>query len=276
MAVTFNEQTIKAQERTRKPGAGMWRGISTLWLKQMRKFFTSSMELGSTLFMPVLWMVIFGVCMGTTASNLALGYIAFITPGVILLTCSSAAVMGGSILLQEYLNGTLKEYLIAPVPRLSILLGTISSSLSKAMLQAFIILVMSLLLGAVLILNPLYLVLGLALVALFSLGFIGVAVIFACRARRMESYHSLIITLNLPLLFLSNALYPLDKVPEIVRILAYFNPVTYSVDALRFFFYGTPPEIGLGIDIAVLLGFVGVTLWLSYRYFQKLVGRMAG
>lgn len=272
---TALKTTAGATGRTRR-STGLVRGVYTLWLKQMYKFFGSSMEIGSTLFVPVLWMLLFGVCMGTTAGNLGLGYIAFITPGVMLLTGLTAAALGGSTLLQEKLNGALKEYLIAPLPRLAILLGTLAGSLTKAVGQAVVIWLMSLLLGAGLIFNPLTLLVGLLLVALYSLGFAGIAVALAGRSSRMEAFHSIIMIMNMPLLFLSNALYPLQSMPEIVRFLAYFNPTTYAVDAMRYLFYGANPEIGLWLDFAVVGAFVALGLWLSQRSFNKLMVKITG
>lgn len=269
-------KSSQAKTVATRRSTGLARGVYTLWLKQMHKFFSSSMEVGSTLFVPVLWMLLFGVCMGTTANNLALGYISFITPGVMLLTGLTAAALGGSTLLQENLSGALKEYLVAPVPRLAILLGTLAGSLTKAIGQAVIIWLMSLLLGAALILNPLNILAGLSIVLLYSLGFAGIAVALACRAKRMEAFHSIIMIMNMPMLFLSNALYPLQNMPEIIRFLAYFNPTTYAVDALRYLFYGAQPEIGLLADFGVVLLFVAVSLWFSRRAFQRLLLQVAG
>jgi ABC-2 type transport system permease protein len=262
------------------PKTGTWRGMATgvytLWLKHMRKFLSSSMEIGGTLSTPILWMPLFGLSMGgmmneTKTTDFGIPYIAYITPGIILLTGLTAAVLGGSTLLMERVNGVIKEYLVAPIPRLAVLLGTIASGITKAMLQSIIVLVLGLFLGATLIANPLAILAGLVLVAVFSLGFVGIAAAVASKAKGMESYHALIAVLNLPLLFLSNALYPLDKVPAIIHVLALFNPTTYAVDATRALFYNARTEIGVWIDVPVLLVFMVLGVWYGYRSFQKSV-----
>lgn len=269
--------------RLEKAGAldGMATGIYTLWLKHMRKFLSSSMELGGTLATPILWMLLFGLSMDGMVRemknvNLGIGYVAYITPGVMLLTGLTAAVLGGSTLLMERVNGVIKEYLVAPIPRLAVLLGTIASGLTKAVLQALVVLVLGIFLGAALIFNPLTILLGLVVVAVYSLGFVGIAAAVASKAKGMESYHALIAVLNLPVLFVSNALYPLEKVPMIIKVLAYLNPTTYAVDATRNLFYGAQTEIGLLIDLPVLLAFMVLGVWYGFHNFQKSVANPAG
>ncbi len=263
------------------PLNGMVAGIYTLWLKHMRKFLSSSMEIGGTIATPILWMLLFGLSMDgmvreQRTSTLPIGYQAYITPGIMLLTGLTAAVLGGSTLLMERVNGVIKEYLVAPIPRLAVLLGTIASGLTKAVLQSLIVLLLSLILGAALIFNPLTILAGIALVAVYSLGFVGIAAAVASKAKGMESYHALIALLNLPVLFVSNALYPLDKIPAIIRFLSFFNPTTYAVDAIRHLFYGAPTEIGLWIDVPILLGFMVLGVWFGFRNFQRSVANPAG
>ncbi len=260
---------------------GMLVGIYTLWLKHMRKFWKSSMEIGGTLATPVLWMLLFGLCMEGMVTNFrelktGVSYQTFIAPGIMLLTSLTAAVLGGATLLIERINGVIKEYLVAPIPRLAVLLGTMASGLTKALLQAAIVLVASLLLGSKLVANLPEFLIGVLLVAAFSLGFVGIAAAFACQAKNMESYHTLIMVMNLPVLFLSNALYPLQEMPTSIRIFAYLNPTTYAADAIRHLFFGVKIEIGLWIDVPVLLAFMVLGIWYGYRSFQRKVANPAG
>src|SRR3954470_17293648 len=82
---------------------GLLSGIFTLWLKHMRKFRSSPVEILFTLMTPVLWMAFFGVCMTgmVLEANVGMGYLAFITPGVMFLTGLTAAILGGTTLLLE-------------------------------------------------------------------------------------------------------------------------------------------------------------------------------
>lgn len=251
---------------------GLGTGIYTLWLKHMQKFFGSSMEIAATLFTPAMWMLLFGVCMESMVQGAGdPSYQLFITPGVMLLTGLSAAIFGGATILLERLNGVMKEYLVAPIPRISILLGTLASGLTKALLQCLVVIWLGFFLDAALRLNPPALLAGLGIVAMYSVGFVGIAAAVACKAKNVESYHSLILLLNLPVFFLSNALYPLDKIPGIFRVVAMINPTTYAVDATRFLLYGLPTEIGLWIDLPLLLAFMVFGVWFAYRNFRQVL-----
>jgi ABC-2 type transport system permease protein len=280
MSTTIREQTVGiATEKSNGALNGMATGVYTLWLKHMRKFWSSSMEIGGTLAMPILWMLLFGVSMQTlvpsSVTGTRIGYEAFITPGVMLLTSLSAAILGGTTLLTERVNGIVKEYMVAPIPRLAILLGTMASSLTKALLQSLVVLLLGLLLEPALIFNLTSLVIGLGVVIIYSLGFVGIAAAVASKAKSMESYHSLIMILNLPVLFLSNALYPLEAMPLTIKVLAYLNPTTYAIDAIRYLFYGAKLEIGLWIDLPVLLIFMVGAIWYGYRNFQRMISNPA-
>ena len=81
--------------------------------------------------------------------------------------------------------------------------------------------------------NPLGWLGGLVLVAGFGLGFSGIALGMASSTDNPGAYHSMIMLLNLPLLFLSNALYPLSSMPTWMRIGSYINPTTYVIDGVR-------------------------------------------
>lgn len=272
--VLKTQQGLKSSSRKTSNWSGMATGVYVLWLKQMRKFTSSSMEIVGTLSIPLLWMLLFGVCMNgaiTGVTGSSIGYTAYITPGVMLLTSLTAAVLSGATLLNERLNGILKEYLVAPIPRLAVLLGTLVSGLTKAMLQAAVVLVLGVVLDGSLVLRLSSIVAGLVVIAIFSIGFVGVASAFASRAREMEGYHALIMILNLPVLFISNALYPLDKIPLLIKTLAFFNPTTYAVDAARHFFYGVSTEIGLWIDFPVLLTFMVIGVWFGFFCFKQSV-----
>ena len=117
----------------------------TLWSKHMRKSITSPDEAIGMLLQPILWVVLFGVGMGSLLGVASPGgeefYITFMLPGIIALTALGGAIGGGTEWLNERLQGIVKEYLAAPIPRMSILLGNAFSSMTKSLLQAVIIMI---------------------------------------------------------------------------------------------------------------------------------------
>jgi len=259
---------------------GLWTGVQALWLKHMLKFVSSSMEITGTLGLPILWMFFFGLAMHGMVSqmktmNINIDYLSYITPGVVMLTALSAAILGGSTLLMERVNGVIKEYMVAPIPRLAVLLGTMSSAITKALLQSVIILVLGAILGGGLNWNVLALLAGLLITVVYAMGFVGIAAALASKAKGMEGYHSIIMIFNLPLMFTSNALYPISELPAFIKVLCYLNPTTYAVDATRQLWFGGTSEVGMWIDLPVLLVFMVVCVWFGYRIFQKSVANPA-
>src|SRR5215216_5325477 len=140
---------------------------ATIWSKHMIKFFHNREELGGLLLQPILWVALFGVGMGALVGSVGgSDYMSFMLPGILALTALGGAVGGGMALLDERLRGVLKEYLAAPIPRLSILLGNAASTVTKALFQAAIILLVGALMGAYITPNPLG---WLALIVLLTL-----------------------------------------------------------------------------------------------------------
>lgn len=235
------------------------------------------MEIGGTLGWPILWVVTFGLGMERVVDvgMLAPGgtmpsYLAFITPGILALTALSGAVNSGMTLLEEKFKGILKEYFVAPIPRLSILLAATGSGLVKTVLQSLIILIAALLLGTRLTGGPIGMVGALCFLLLYVFAFVGFSNGVAARSQSIGSYHMLLFVLNLPLLFLSNALYPLDAMPLWMRICSYLNPTTYVVDGLRHSLFGAG-ELPVLLSLAVLVGFAWLCNWYGLRSFQRLL-----
>jgi ABC-2 type transport system permease protein len=181
-----------------------------LWNKHMRKSMTSPEEAIGMLIQPVLWVVLFGVGMGRLLESTTPGgedsYVTFMLPGIIALTALGGAIGGGTEWLNERIQGIVREYLAAPIPRMSILFGNALSAMTKSLFQAVVIMIVGVLIGAELSDSPLGWLGGLLLVAGYGLGFSGIAIAVASKTDSPGGYHMLIFMLNLPLLFLSNEL----------------------------------------------------------------------
>jgi len=246
-----------------------------LWDKHMRKFLRSRFELVASLAIPLLLMGLFGVTMSRVMIHFQgdLNYIAYITPGVIAFTALTACILGGATLLSERMNGAIKEYLVAPIPRLAVLVAAMGSGTAKATIESCVIVLVAMALGV----RPGgggligWLVVIVAFL-LFTLGFAAVTVAAAAGAHTSEAYHSSVTLLNVPLLFGSNALYPLMSMPLWLRILAYCNPTTYFIDALLNGWYGHPSQFGVALDLGLLLVFALLALGLAERIFRRSVG----
>ncbi len=244
----------------------------TIWSKHMQKFFRNREELGGLLIQPMLWVALFGLGMGALVGQISgTNYLTFILPGILAVTALGGAAGGGMALLDERLRGILKEYLVAPIPRISILMGSAASTTTKALFQVVIILVLGALLGGGVSLNPLR-ILGLfVLITLFTIGFAGLALSVATRSSSIMGYHGMLFLFNLPMLFASNALYPLGELPRWMQIVSLLNPTTYLIDASRALAFGSAPTINPWLSLLVISLLAVGGMWLALVSFRRTI-----
>src|SRR5262245_17079930 len=121
----------------------------TIWSKHMAKFIRNGEESVGLALQSVLWVVLFGVGMRSMVGQVdGSDYMSFVLPGIIALSALGGAAGGGMLMLDERLRGIIKEYLVAPIPRLSILLGNAASTATKSLFQALVMLVVGIAMGA--------------------------------------------------------------------------------------------------------------------------------
>lgn len=253
--------------------------ILTLWSRHMTKFMRNTQEAFGMLIQPVLWVVLFGVGMGSLLGENVPGgqefYTTFMLPGIVALTAAGGAIAGGSTWLNERINGIVKEYLAAPIPRMSILLGNALSIVTKGLIQALIIVIVGIFIGAKVNPNPLSWIGGLFLITGFTFGFAGIALAFGSSAGNMGAYHAMIMLFNLPLLFLSNALYPLGTMPIWMRVASMINPTTYVVTGLRYMMIEDMTSVNYLDGIPIWLCFLAIAVFAAlglmwgYRSFKR-------
>ena len=249
---------------------------STIWNRHMRKFLMNGEELFGTMIQPILWVALFGLGMkgvvGLSGASDSGNYVGFMLPGIVALSAMGGAIGGGMTWLDERVRGILKEYLVAPVPRASILLGNAGSTVSKAIVQAIVIFLVGTLIGASPSGGLLDWLIAAGLMIAYALGFTGVALSVASQTDDLMAYHAMIMLLNLPVLFLSNALYPLSSLPAWMRIGAMANPTSYLVSGLRQLVLpqsGHTADFPLWICVVVVLVFALAGLALAAHSINR-------
>jgi len=249
----------------------------SIWHKHLRKFLHNGAELFGVMIQPVLWVVLFGAGMrsmvGRSSPGSESGYVGFMLPGIVALSAMGGAVGGGMVWLNERVRGIVKEYLVAPVPRISILLGNVGSTATKALLQALVIFVVGVAMGAHVRVQPLGWMLGIALLVGYTTGFTGLALAVASKTDELMAYHAMIMLLNLPVLFLSNALYPMASLPGWMKVGAMANPTSYLVDGLRQTALAGSGELPLWLCLVVTAGFATLGLFAASRAFAAKTAR---
>lgn len=238
----------------------------TLWLRQVRRYWRSRSRLLGTLGQPILMLLALGYGIGAVYQKAGEGnYLEFLVPGIITQTVLLSGVFWGIIILQDKRFGFLAEMLVAPVSRLRILLGSALGGATISIIQGLMIFVIAILFGFQpynwWLVVPAFGVLIFMSLALTSFG-AGIA----SAVDDFQGFQGINNLLVLPLFFLSSALYPLNNVPDALRIISSLNPVSYMVDALRTLLSGQG-HFGLGTDLIVMaITFVACLLFAVNRF----------
>jgi ABC-2 type transport system permease protein len=209
------------------------RGIYTLWLREIKRYLRDRARIISSFVQPLLWLLIFGSGIrfsGTTIGNLT--YQQYIFPGIIGQTLLFTSMFMGISVIWDREFGFLKEILVAPISRFSVFLGKMLGDSTDAVIQGIIVFALGVLLGIPL--NPLTFLEALPVMILMTFGLVGIGLTVASFIESLESFGVIQSFINLPLFFLSGALFPIrGDVPNWLQIASSFNPLTYGVDALR-------------------------------------------
>ncbi|MBN1938904.1 MAG: ABC transporter permease [Candidatus Aminicenantes bacterium] len=209
--------------------------IYVLWLREMKRYLRARSRILGSLLQPLFFMVFLGLGfrrMQVPGLGEGVDYIQFLVPGILGMTLLFSSSMQGLSVIWDREFGFLKEIMVAPVSRTSIVLGRIAGGTTTTMIQGLLMLAVTLLLGFR-IKSPLLFLWALAFMILIAFTFIGIGLMFASRMKDSQGFGIIVNFILFPLFFLSGALYPLDNLPRAVRILSLLDPLTYGVDGLR-------------------------------------------
>jgi ABC-2 type transport system permease protein len=239
---------------------------------EVRKLKHDPTELITRAAQPALWMLVFGEVFTRVRAipTGSISYLDFMAPGILAQSVLFAAIFYGISIIWERDLGIVHKFLASPVPRASIVLGKGLSAGVRALSQAFIIYLLSLLLHVKLSWDPLNLI-GIIFVVIISAAlFSTFSLTIACIVKTRERFMGIGQVLTMPLFFASNAIYPIAIMPDWLKAVAHFNPLTYEVDALRAFMikggvsqYGLPLDFGALILSMILLTVIATLLYPS-------------
>jgi ABC-2 type transport system permease protein len=230
--------------------------IYILWLRELKKYLRSKPQIVASLGTPLMYLGVLGFGLGPVFRRAGQGsYLQFMAPGVIGMTVLFTAMFSGIAMLWDRQFGFLKETLVAPVPRVQIMIGRTLGGATVALLQGTIIFGVTLVAGfrpasvtAVL--------LAFLIIALIAIVFSALATAIGSSLKEMAGFQMVMNFLVMPLWFLSGALYPLQGLPTALAVLTRLDPLTYGIDGVRGTMIGVT-HFGLPVDVGVLLG-VGV------------------
>lgn len=239
-----------------------------IWLREVKREIRDRGRIIGNLFTPIIWLGIFGVGLGSSMrfSSGEMNYLTFLGPGVVAQTLLFSSIFAGVSVIYDREYGFLKEILVAPISRAEIILGKVFGGATASMIQGTVALALVLVIRGT---TPD--VLGVALafgfMLLLSLGLVGIGLVGASRMERAGGFQNIMRMLVMPLYFLSGAVFPLENLPEWMKILTMVNPLTYGVDALRGSLLGTSMN-PLWLNFILLSGFTVGILLLGAHLFK--------
>jgi ABC-2 type transport system permease protein len=243
--------------------------VYILWLREVKKYLRSRAQIVASLGTPLMYLAVLGFGLGPVFRRAGQGsYLQFMAPGVIGMTVLFTAMFSGIAMLWDRQFGFLKETLVAPVPRVQIMIGRTLGGATVAVIQGAIIFAVTLLVGfrpaGVLAVPTAFL-----LIALIAVVFAALATAIGSSIKEMQGFQMVMNFLVMPLWFLSGALYPLEGLPAALRVLTRADPLTYGVDGVRATMLGAS-HFTLTLDVGVLLA-VGVLFVIAGAWrFSKI------
>jgi ABC-2 type transport system permease protein len=243
--------------------------VYILWLREVKKYLRSRAQIVASLGQPLMYLAVLGFGLGPIFRRAGAGsYLQFMAPGVIGMTVLFTAMFSGIAMLWDRQFGFLKETLVAPVPRVQIMLGKTLGGATVAVLQGTLVFVVTLIAGFRPS-NVLAVVVAFLVIALIAVVFSALATAIGSSIKEMQGFQLVMNFLVMPLWFLSGALYPLAGLPVALAVLTRVDPLTYGIDGVRGTMTGAS-HFGVTLDVAVLLG-VGVLFVIAGAWrFSKL------
>lgn len=237
------------------------------WIIHLRR---EPFSMAFNLVNPVILFIFMGGAFQSFARDLAGGdYRAYLLAGILALTVFGNSLAGGIPLLFDKENGFLLRLLSAPISRTSILVSRFLAVNINTMLQCLIILFLSLLFGIRIATGVAGIVTLMVIGLLLGFGVTVISLILAFVLENHGDFFAIIGISALPVTFLSTAFVPLDSLPGWMRLLAWVNPMTYTIDAMRSLIlmgWDMPSLIKM---VIVLVVFDGAMLFLGARVLRQ-------
>ncbi len=240
---------------------------------EARKLRHDPSELATRAIQPALWLLVFGQVFTRTHAipTGSLSYLDFMAPGILAQSVLFIAIFYGIAIIWERDLGILHKFLASPTPRAALVLGKSLSAGIRAITQAIIIFLLSLILGVHINWNPLSLISVLLVVILGASFFSTFSLIIACIVKTRERFMGIGQVLTMPLFFASNAIYPISIMPGWLQVVSKINPLTYMVDAIRStMIVGGTSSTGFGLDIVVLIVSIIVLVIIGARLYPTI------
>jgi ABC-2 type transport system permease protein len=241
--------------------------VRMVWQRDIIRYFRERSQFYGSLARPALWLFILGMGLRGPATRIeGVNYTQFIFPGIIAMTAIFTSIQSAISIIWDREFGFLKEILVAPVPRTSIVIGKGLAGTTLSLIQGTIIIALAPLVHVpIRLVNivPLF-----AVMALMSFALTGIGIVIAARMTSFQGFGTIMNFVIMPMWFLSGALFPVQGLPWWLTVLVRVNPLGYGVDLVRRL------VLGFGyypawFDLAFLAGFGALTTAAAVFFFNR-------
>ena len=267
-------------------------GLWALTNRELKKWYKAPVVFIITIIQPVIWMGLLGKAMNLGAlipssipgidpqevlkATLGTGdYFSFMAVGMITFTVLFTTMFSGMSVVWDRRLGFLNKVLSTPVSRSVIVLSKVFSATLRSMFQAAIIITVAMLLGLTFGegFSPLNILGVFAMIFLICMGLSSLFIAINIRSTRIETPMAVMNLINLPLMFASNALFPINYMPDWLQAVANINPLSYMTDAVRQLLIFNTDYAQLALDFAYVGIFAAILttigILLSWRFLNK-------
>ena len=241
--------------------------IYVLWLRDMKRFVRAKSRIIGMLMLPILFLLGLGLGLNGLVHLSSGSYLEFVVPGIIGMSLLFTSISSGTAVLWDRQFGFLKEIMVTPNSRTSVVIGRMLGGATTAMLQSIIIVVISLLIGFVIHFSLLN-IFALVFMFLTAATFISIGLVFGSIINDFQGFQLVTNFVTMPLFFLSNGIFPLSSLPTFVQYISYINPLTYGVDGLRGTLTGSS-TFPIILDFIMLLISLIITISIASYAFKR-------
>jgi ABC-2 type transport system permease protein len=240
-----------------------------MWLREVKKFTRSRSRIVGALGQPIFYLLALGYGLGSIFKAAGQGnYIEFLVPGIIGMTIIFSSIFNGMAVIWDRQFGFLKETLVAPVPRVAVMLGRTLGGATVSTAQGCIVFILTLFFGFSPY-NWALVIPAILIMLLIATLFSALGIMVASLLSDMQGFQLIMNFLVMPMFFLSGSLFPLNNVPFLLGLIAQVDPLSYGVDAMRTVLINVT-HFGITLDLTVLIVIAGIFLGLGSYFFSKI------
>jgi len=251
-----------------------YNAVWALAKRELMGFWRNKSRVISSVAQGVLFLFVFAggfSSISITIDDISIDPRAFTASGIAAIVILFTGIFGGMSIFRDKMFGFMKELIVAPVSRNTLMFGRTLGVALQTLVQVLIMIGLSIILGYygydLSLIWRVMLVLPVALLA--SIGIVGVGLTISTRLRDMQSFGLIQTFIVMPMFWLSGALFAYNSVPQPMQVIMICNPFTYSVDLFRFVMLGVS-YFPFWLDLLVMATFGAVLILIGARSFNKM------